>query len=750
MHVFSRAHRPPRGGSLRPWAAALSVGAATVSLLGAAPAPQAPAAPAAQGGRAAQAAAALPTGWATVVNAGSGKCLDARAAGTANGTAVQQYACNSSTAQQWSLTATSGGYVRINNRNDANQTVDVSNVSTADNAAVHLWAYGGGANQQWLPVDEGGGAYHFVNRNSGKCLDVPSASTADSVQLVQYTCNGSAAQRFQVAPVTSAPGDVDLGPNVVVFDPSMPSSTIQSRLNQIFQQQETNQFGSQRYAVLFKPGTYSNDVNVGFYTQVLGLGLSPDAVTINGAVHAEADWFQGNATQNFWRGAENLSVTPAGGTDRWAVSQAASYRRMHLRGNLALDDNGWSSGGYLADTKVDGQVRSGSQQQWLTRNSQLGSWTGSNWNMVFVGSQGVPNTSFPNPPYTTVAQSPVVREKPFLYVDGAGAYRVFVPSVRTNSVATTWAGGNPAGTSLGIDTFFVVRQGTTAAQINAALAEGKNLLVTPGVHHINQTLRVTRPDTVVLGLGLATFVPDNGVTAMTVADVDGVKVAGILFDAGTTNSPTLMEVGPAGSSASHAANPTSLHDVYFRVGGAAVGKATTSLVVNSDHVIGDHMWIWRADHGSGVGWNTNTGDTGLIVNGDDVTMYGLFVEHYQKHQTVWNGNGGRTYFYQNEMPYDPPNQAAWMNGSTQGYAAYKVANSVTSHQVYGFGSYCYFNVNPSVTAEHAIEAPNNAGVRFQSMVTVSLGGTGTIRHVINDRGGPSNSATNVANLVSYP
>ncbi|MFJ6728814.1 RICIN domain-containing protein [Streptomyces sp. NPDC091281] len=750
MHVFSRAHRPPRGGSPRPWAAALSVGAATVSLLGAAPAPQAPAAPAAQAGRAAQAAAALPTGWATVVNAGSGKCLDARAAGTANGTAVQQYACNSSTAQQWSLTATSGGYVRINNRNDANQTVDVSNVSTADNAAVHLWAYGGGANQQWLPVDEGGGAYHFVNRNSGKCLDVPSASTADSVQLVQYTCNGSAAQRFQVAPVTSAPGDVDLGPNVVVFDPSMPSSTIQSRLNQIFQQQETNQFGSQRYAVLFKPGTYSNDVNVGFYTQVLGLGLSPDAVTINGAVHAEADWFQGNATQNFWRGAENLSVTPAGGTDRWAVSQAASYRRMHLRGNLALDDNGWSSGGYLADTKVDGQVRSGSQQQWLTRNSQLGSWTGSNWNMVFVGSQGVPNTSFPNPPYTTVAQSPVVREKPFLYVDGAGAYRVFVPSVRTNSVATTWAGGNPAGTSLGIDTFFVVRQGTTAAQINAALAEGKNLLVTPGVHHINQTLRVTRPDTVVLGLGLATFVPDNGVTAMTVADVDGVKVAGILFDAGTTNSPTLMEVGPAGSSASHAANPTSLHDVYFRVGGAAVGKATTSLVVNSDHVIGDHMWIWRADHGSGVGWNTNTGDTGLIVNGDDVTMYGLFVEHYQKHQTVWNGNGGRTYFYQNEMPYDPPNQAAWMNGSTQGYAAYKVANSVTSHQVYGFGSYCYFNVNPSVTAEHAIEAPNNAGVRFQSMVTVSLGGTGTIRHVINDRGGPSNSATNVANLVSYP
>ncbi|MEE1664499.1 RICIN domain-containing protein [Streptomyces sp. WAC07094] len=700
--------------------------------------------------RASAAAAALPTSWATVVNSGSGKCLDARAAGTANGTAVQQYSCNNSTAQQWSFTSTSDGYLRINNRNDPAQVVDVTDVSTADGAPLQLWAYGGGDNQQWQPVDEGGGAYHFVNRHSGKCLDVPGASTADSVQLTQYTCNGTAAQRFQVSAVSSSPGDVDLGPNVVVFDPSMPSSTIQSRLNSIFQQQETNQFGSQRYAVMFKPGTYSNDVNVGFYTQVLGLGLSPDAVTINGAVHAEADWFQGNATQNFWRGAENLSVNPTGGTDRWAVSQAAPYRRIHLRGNLALDDGGWSSGGYLADSKIDGQVRSGSQQQWLTRNSQLGSWTGSNWNMVFVGSQGVPATSFPNPPYTTVDRSPVTREKPFLYVDSAGAYQVFVPSVRTNSTATSWASGSPAGTSLPLDQFFVVKPGATAAQMNAALAAGKNLLVTPGVYHLNQTLKVTRPDTVVLGLGLATLVPDNGITAMTVADVDGVSVAGLLFDAGTTNSPTVMEVGPSGSSASHATDPTSLHDVYFRVGGAGVGKATTSLVVNSRNVIGDHMWIWRADHGNGVGWTSNTADTGLVVNGDDVTMYGLFVEHFQKYQTIWNGNGGRTYFYQNEMPYDPPNQSAWMNGSTQGYAAYKVAGSVTSHQAYGLGSYCYFNVNPSVTAEHAYEVPNTSGVQFHNMVTVSLGGTGTIRHVINDRGGPSNSSTNVANLVSYP
>ncbi|MCM2417453.1 RICIN domain-containing protein [Streptomyces sp. RKAG293] len=700
-------------------------------------------------------AAALPTGLVTVANKNSGLCADARAASTANGTAVQQYTCNGTAAQQWQFQATSDGYVRVNSQGNAAQVWDVADVSTADGGLIHLWTYGGGNNQQWLPVEETGGSYHFVSRNSGKCLDVPSASTANSVQLQQWACNGSTAQSFQVTPATGTPpdnppGTPDLGPNVSVFDPSMSASTIQSRLNTVFSQQETNQFGANRFALLFKPGTYNADVNVGFYTQVAGLGLSPDAVTINGGVHAEADWFQGNATQNFWRSAENLSVNPTSGTDRWAVSQAAPYRRMHVRGNLALDDGGWSSGGFMADSKVDGQVRSGSQQQWLSRNSQWGSWTGSNWNMVFVGDTNAPANTFPNPPYTTVNQTPVTREKPFLYIDAAGAYQVFVPALRSNSQGTTWANGTAAGSSLPISQFFIVKQGATSADINGALAQGKNLLFTPGVYHLNDTIRVTRPDTVVLGLGLATLVPDNGVTAMSVADVDGVKVAGLLIDAGSVNSATLMQVGPAGSSQSHSADPTSLHDVFFRIGGAGVGKATQSLVVNSSNVIGDHMWLWRADHGSGVGWTSNTAATGLVVNGNNVTMYGLFVEHYQQYQTIWNGNGGRTYFYQNELPYDPPNQAAWMNGGTRGYAAYKVADAVTSHEAWGFGSYCYFSSNPAVVEEHSFEVPNTSGVKFHNMVTVSLGGTGTINHVINSTGGPSNSGSNVANLVSYP
>ncbi|MGQ5261505.1 discoidin domain-containing protein [Micromonospora sp. ZYX-F-536] len=557
------------------------------------------------------------------------------------------------------------------------------------------------------------------------------------------------------------PRNPNLGPNTFVFDPSTPTSTIQSRLNTLFTQQETNQFGPQRYAVLFKPGTYTADVNLGFFTQVAGLGMSPDDVNLNGHVRAEAFWFGGNATQNFWRAAENLSVTlPAGQTvERWAVSQAAPYRRMHLRGaqnqiQLWNGGDGWSSGGLMADTRIDGLVVSGSQQQWYSRNSEFGNgWTGSVWNMVFQGVNGAPPPHFPNPSHTVIPQTPQVREKPFLYVDGTGEYRVFVPALRSNSTGTSWYNKTPAGSSISLSQFFVVQQGTSAATINAALAQGKHLLFTPGVHRVTEPIQVNRADTVVLGLGLATIQADNGSVGMRVADVDGVKVAGIMFEAGTTNSPVLMEVGPAGSAASHAANPTSLHDVFFRIGGPHVGKATNTLTVNSDNVIGDHMWLWRADHaaqGVPTGWTLNTADTGLTVNGDNVTMYGLFVEHYQKYQTIWNGNGGRTYFYQNEMPYDPPNQAAWMNGATRGYAAYKVADSVTSHQAFGMGSYCYFNVNPAVVADRAIEAPTNPNVRFTNMVTVSLGGVGTINRVINNTGGTANAATQQVYLTTYP
>ncbi|WP_344322156.1 discoidin domain-containing protein [Streptomyces macrosporus] len=549
------------------------------------------------------------------------------------------------------------------------------------------------------------------------------------------------------------PGGGDLGPNVHVFDPSTPG--IQAKLDEVFRRQESAQFGSGRHAFLFKPGTYHNlNAQIGFYTQIAGLGLKPDDTTINGDVTVDAGWFNGNATQNFWRAAENLALNPVNGTNRWAVSQAASFRRMHVKGGLNLAPNGygWASGGYIADSKIDGQVGNYSQQQWYTRDSAIGGWSNSVWNQVFSGVEGAPANSFPEPRYTTLANTPISREKPFLYLDG-NEYKVFAPAKRTNARGTTWASGTPQGESIPLSKFYVVKPGATAATINAALAQGLHLLFTPGVYHVDRTINVDRANTIVLGLGLATIIPDNGVTAMKVADVDGVRLAGFLIDAGPVNSPTLLEVGPQGASADHAANPTTVQDVYIRIGGAGAGKATTSMVVNSDDTIIDHTWVWRADHGEGVGWETNRADYGVRVNGDDVLATGLFVEHFNKYDVEWYGERGRTIFYQNEKAYDAPNQAAIQNGSTQGYAAYRVDDSVDTHEAWGLGSYCNYNVDPSIRQHHGFKTPVKPGVKFHSLLVVSLGGMGHYNHVINDTGAstvPAGTSTVPSTLVSFP
>ncbi|MFJ3087392.1 coagulation factor 5/8 type domain-containing protein [Streptomyces sp. NPDC086838] len=546
-------------------------------------------------------------------------------------------------------------------------------------------------------------------------------------------------------------GGGDLGPNVMVFDPSTPD--IQGKVDEVFKKQESAQFGDGRYALLFKPGTYDNiNAQIGFYTSIAGLGLNPDDTTFNGDVTVDAGWFNGNATQNFWRSAENLALNPVSGTDRWAVSQAAPFRRMHVKGGLNLAPNGygWASGGYIADSKIDGQVGPYSQQQWYTRDSSIGSWGNGVWNMTFSGVEGAPAQSFPEPPYTTLQNTPVSREKPFLYLDGDD-YKVFVPAKRTNARGTSWGNGTPQGESIPLDQFYVVKPGASAETINAAVDQGLHLLFTPGVYHVDQTINIDRADTVVLGLGLATIIPDNGVTALKVGDVDGVKLAGLLVDAGTTNSESLIEVGPEGASASHADNPTSLQDVFVRVGGAGAGKATTGMVINSNDTIIDHTWLWRADHGEGIGWDTNRSDYGLQVNGDNVLATGLFVEHFNKYDVRWSGENGKTIFFQNEKSYDAPNQDAVQNGDVKGYAAYKVDDSVNTHEGWGLGSYCYYNVDPSIRQDHGFEAPVKDGVKFHDLLVVSLGGQGQYNHVINDTGSPTSGTDTVpSQVVSFP
>jgi len=599
------------------------------------------------------------------------------------------------------------------------------------------------------------------------------ASASDTAAKAVERLPGAAPTSSAAAASATQP---DFGPNVKIFDPSMPTSQIQATVDAVAAQQVDDEMGTNRYTLLFKPGTYGTPeqpliFQVGYYTEVAGLGLSPNDVTINGSIDVYNRCLTPTnciALVNFWRSMSNLTINVTGqsgcrgNTEFWAVSQAAPMRRVKVVGNTTFMDYctagpQYASGGFMADSVATGNIVNGSQQQFLVRNSTLNGWSNAVWNQVFAGVQNAPPQSFPSPPYTTLATAPVSRERPFLYVDAAGKYRVSVPAVQTNSSGPTWVNAPTPGRSIPLSDFYLAKPTDSITKINIELALGKNLLLTPGVYNVDRSILVLRPDTIIMGQGMATLTAVNGAVPLRIADVKGVEVGGIMIDAGTVNSPLLLQVGTRLGSlfglGRDPADPTVIQDVFFRIGGPHVGKATLSMEVNTDNTILDDIWAWRADHGvaGSVGWDVNTADTGLVVNGDNVTALGLFVEHYQKYNVIWNGEHGKTIFFQNELPYDAPNQAAWQHDGILGWAAYKISDRVKTHEAWGVGSYIFTNVDPTIHAAHGFEVPDTPGVQLHDLLTVNLS-AGTIDHVINNTGDPvSNAAIGVPSyVVSYP
>ena len=589
------------------------------------------------------------------------------------------------------------------------------------------------------------------------------------------------------------------GPNVCVFTDTMSQAAIQKDLDSIATQQVpvASQFSSQRYAVLFRPGTYGSAANplvfqVGYYTQVAGLGAMPQDTVVNGAIDVfnnlcTAGTQDCNSDDNFWRSLSNLTlnvdlpssppayappiVDPFGAgctnsAEMWSASQAAPIRRAIINGSVVFQDycanNNFASGGFIADSKVSGSLNFFGNQQFLVRNSAIGGAAGCPnglWNMVYSGVQGAPAPVFTGQcqQNTVLPTSPVTEEEPFLFTDSSGNYNVFVPAVQHGSSGPSWAGGQGAGRTLPLSKFFVASPSTPTPAITAALALGKNLILTPGVYNLNQPIVVSRPGTVVLGLGLATLVPQHGNAAMVVTPNHGVKLSGLIVDAGPVKSPVLVSVGLPGLGGS-STDPDVIQDVFFRIGGAETTptSATVSLLDNASNSIIDDVWAWRADHGNAVGWTQNTAATGLVVTGSGVTAYGLAVEHYQKNEVVWSGQGGTDIFFQNELPYDPPSQADWMASPTQnGYPAFLVSPNVRTFQGYGMGSYVVFiQTTATLHDAEAFQAPHAPGVQFHNVFGVWISGSGGLDSIVNGVGGPVTSTNpgtvQPVDLVSYP
>lgn len=283
------------------------------------------------------------------------------------------------------------------------------------------------------------------------------------------------------------------------------------------------------------------------------------------------------------------------------------------------------------------------------------------------------------------------------------------------------------------------------------------VVLSPAIYELEAPLEVCTPGQVVLGLGLATLVPTNATAAVSFCGgggAAGARLAGVLVQAGARvggrASPTLVhwQGGDHDQGAANAANASEagfMHDVFARVGGPDGSVATpvaaeVMVRVDASNVIGDNLWLWRADHidpGAGSCCSNDCAH-GLLVSGDDVTMYGLAVEHTQRELTQWAGERGTTVFYQSELPYEV-DASQWPSDWT----GYRVNETVEAHNAYGVGVYTFFR-DHEVTVDTAIRAPDGVVGSFVAPLAVKLNGNGGANHVLNALGDPVLQTTDIS------
>lgn len=535
-------------------------------------------------------------------------------------------------------------------------------------------------------------------------------------------------------------------------------------------------FSSRRHALLFAPGTYTNlKWQVGYYVQVAGLGTSPNDVefrdcgphipAVNHHIHTG-----GTCLDTFWRSGENFRVSGADMT--WAVSQAAPLRRVHVEQDLYLFDGpAYASGGHLANAQVDGKTHFGGQQQWNSRNVYFGDGIkGGAWSLVFAGCTGnVPDVSAgdESSPSISVLETPPIRiEKPYVALQDDGVkFDLRVPKAFRDKNTTGPQFDGDVDDIRDFSRVHVAIAGDDVSEtVQAALDEGKDVVFAPGIHTLTKTLEIRHANQVILGLGLATIVaPTDGTPCIHVAPkTPGVRIAGLMLEASTRTEckdddggrkSSLLEFGDEEvMDAGDPSNPSALFDVFCRVGGATKGNRSdihvdTMVRIHSGNVVGDNLWLWRADHGVLLDSETEANyphisplyhqseenefraETGIEVGGDDVIMYGLAVEHANGHQTIWKGERGAVYFYQCELPYG----VAQSSFGDKGYTGYLVDDSVGTHTLLGAGVYSNFR-NEEVKVETAIKHPETPGIQCINPFTVRLDNHGLIQSVVNGEG----------------
>ena len=544
------------------------------------------------------------------------------------------------------------------------------------------------------------------------------------------------------------PNSIIIGPNDDMAKAQQTIDDIYTAMGGYIPNDWNGQFSQKRWAIMFLPGTYHLTINIGYYTTIIGLGQSPDDVIITGNVFIKdgSSLKTQGGLSNFWRSCENLSIVSTI-VPQFSVSQACPLRRLNVKGDLFLFQQptegyaSFTSGGFLADSKITGDIHSGSQQQFMTRNTSFKSWGDSVWNEVFAGcistitlQKNCPPLTDPKEPFNAITDSGLVKiiaEKPYI-VYGNSSFSIFVPAIENNKIGPTT--DYTKGVTIPFSKVFVAWAEDSADIINKEINNGNHIIFTPGIYNLDKSINVTKSDTILLGTGMATLVSGKGHPCVIIGDdTEGVRVSGLLLQAGKIKSQTLLQWGLS-KTKGNSSNPGIIQDVFARVGGPDYTSVSTvsMMEINQGYVIIDNTWLWVADHGNKVGYGINTSDHGLIVNGDNVSAYGLMVEHNDNDNVLWNGNNGFVSMYQSEFRYDLPNTA-----DTSAIVSLRVSDGVTDFNGWGMGAYCFFpNAPIKIMNGFASPISKPPGVKLTNLVTVFLDGKegSEITHVINDVG----------------
>lgn len=514
--------------------------------------------------------------------------------------------------------------------------------------------------------------------------------------------------------------------SVHVMSPS--DSQVQETIDDIFREMGVDppgvrgipfkgQFGTNRKALILRRGDYGDvTIPVNFYTSVIGVGGVPDAVKV-GAILANDTYpdTEKGGLENFWRSVEGLTTMHQ--TVTWAVSQAAPLRRVNITGDLFLSQRDgeqvhYTSGGFMSEVAVGGTLHWGTQQQFFFRNCDFASvdYTGAGRSFVFVGVKGAPtqDAGKTTPYISAVDTVPGVAEKPYL-VEENDVWSILVPSVRTAVAPGTQWEQTLLDEMIPMTDVFVAKEGDNESTITIGMQGKRALLLTPAIYYFDKPLFIKDPNFVVLGIGFPTLVTTSGFSAL-VVEAPGVRVAQVLIEAGhektrDATAPMFQWNGPDGVAS----------DIFTRVGAFAYETdkhqaclqthASIHVDVPGDRVIVDNTWFWHADHDDCTPVSASPASdkcysgNGLVVSGDNVTVYGLAVEHTSVDLVDWKGEGGLIFFFQSELPYHDPSFA------DQGYCGYKVAYGIQRHTAYGVGIYQVF---PTYTLEADMRVPATA------------------------------------------